>query len=57
LFGQRVKVFPFVLSLSKDERESRVGVASYRRSCFDKLSTNGLSGKQDFWTGFLFTFV
>jgi hypothetical protein len=22
-------------------------VASYRRSCFDKLSTNGLSGKQD----------
>jgi hypothetical protein len=32
-------------------------VASYRRSCFDKLSTNGLSGKQDFWTGFLFTFV
>jgi hypothetical protein len=44
--GKQVKAFPFVLSLSKDERETRV-VASYRRSCFDKLSTNGLSGKQD----------
>jgi hypothetical protein len=28
-------------------------VANHRRSCFDKLSTNGLTGKQDF----LFTFV
>jgi hypothetical protein len=25
LFGKQVKAFPFVLSLSKDERESRVG--------------------------------
>jgi hypothetical protein len=22
-------------------------IANHRRSCFDKLSTNGLSGKQD----------
>jgi hypothetical protein len=28
-------------------------IANPRRSCFDKLSTNGLSGKQDFWAGFL----
>jgi hypothetical protein len=32
-------------------------VANHRRSSFDKLSTNGLSGEQDFWIGFLFTFV
>jgi hypothetical protein len=32
-------------------------VANHRRSCFDKLSTNGLSGKQDFWAGSLFAFV
>ena len=44
LFGKQVKALPFVLSLSKDERESRAG----RRSCFDRLSTNGLSCRQDF---------
>jgi hypothetical protein len=32
-------------------------IANHRRSCFDRLSTNGLSGKQDFWVGFLFTFI
>jgi hypothetical protein len=32
-------------------------VANHRRSCFDKLSTNGLSCKQDFWAGSLFIFV
>jgi hypothetical protein len=32
-------------------------IANHRRSCFDKLSKNGLSGNQDFWVGFLFTFV
>jgi hypothetical protein len=46
LFGKQVKAFPFVLNLSKDERESRI-IANLGRSCFDKLSTNGLSGKQD----------
>jgi hypothetical protein len=30
--------------------------ANHRRSCFDKLSTNGLCCKQDFWAGSLFTF-
>jgi hypothetical protein len=32
-------------------------VASHRRSCIDKLSTNGLNDKQDFIAGFLLTFV
>jgi hypothetical protein len=32
-------------------------IASHRRSCFDKLSMNDLSGKQDLYADFLFTFV
>jgi hypothetical protein len=32
-------------------------IASHRRSCFDKLSTNGLSGKQDLCADCLFNFV
>ncbi len=47
-----IRIFPFVLSLSKDARKNPASTAP-NCPCFDKLSTNGLAFREVIFSGIL----